>query len=370
MPDADLYVGLMSGTSMDGIDAVLVQFDGSRNIKLLASKTTPYSNALAQKLKQILSQKWRGSLHEILEIDSQIGLAFANAANTIIGDHKNQIAAIGMHGQTLWHQPEAAIPSTWQAGNPALVAEICECSVIADWRRRDMAAGGQGAPLAPVFHQAFFKQDQERLGILNLGGIANLTVLEHGNNTLIGFDTGPANTLMDKWCQRHRGKTFDKNGEWAAKGDTLEPLLKALLEDEYFQHPLPKSTGPERFNLEWLEAKLQELADRPDPTDVQRTLLTLTIESIALQLERYCPDVQRLLLCGGGSHNTVLIEQLNRRLPAIQIETTATEGVDPDFLEAIAFAWFAQQTLTGVPLNTAAVTGARGPRRLGAIYPA
>ncbi len=367
------FIGLMSGTSIDGIDAAAVCFDDSRP-RLIDAIHHPYPAGLRSRLSSLLTDV-TAPLKTILELDHDIGAAFADAAATLLRKLPPTIdvAAIGSHGQTVYHLPQGPSPNTLQLGNPNLIAERTGITTIADWRRRDMAAGGQGAPLAPAFHCACLRSDHD-IAVLNLGGIGNLTIIPGWPSSLppIGFDTGPANTLLDVWIDRCLGKSYDENGDWAATGRVEQGLLEQLLSDDYFSRPPPKSTGREYFNLHWLEEQIIRHGRRPAPADVAATLAELTARSVAKALEMpgrdYRPQI--LLTCGGGVHNRHLMERLTVNLRPITVETTAYSGIDPDLMEAMAFAWLAQQTLENRPIDTRPFTGAAGPRVLGAIYQA
>ena len=368
--DTGLYLGLISGTSADGIDAALVRFEGQGRPTIVAARTFAYQPSL---LKEILSLSQTGglvSLDRIAQLDHCIGAAFAHAACALMeatGTEVSAVAAIGSHGQTLRHAPTGAMPFTWQIGDPSLIAERVGITTVADFRRRDVAAGGQGAPLMPAFHRAMLATSDEDVAVLNLGGIANLTLLPH-DGPVIGFDTGPANGLMDAWILEHQGEPFDAAGAFAASGKVHMGLLEVLLADPYFALPPPKSTGRDQFHLGWLRQRIGDLQINAD--DVQATLLELTACSIAEATVAYLPTVARVLVCGGGVHNPVLMARLSARLPGVRVESTAQIGIDPDFVEAAGFAWLARQTLKGLAGNLPEVTGARGLRVLGAIHPA
>lgn len=360
-------MGLISGTSADGIDAALVSF-GSTPI-LLCARTTPYSEALREDVLRYSQANAKVSLDDIGRLDTRLGHAFAVAAEALIvesGVDRSAIRAIGSHGQTLRHRPEGDAPFTWQLGDANVIAERTRLTTVADFRRRDVAAGGQGAPLVPAFHAAVFAAASEARAVLNLGGIANLTLLPR-TGPVRGFDTGPANGLMDAWCLRHLGHPYDDQGRFAATGQVDAPLLAALLIEPWFALPPPKSTGRDQFHLDWLEAALarRDLA----PADIQATLGALTVRTVVDALQREQSETGRLLVCGGGVRNAWLMRQLSAALPAVTVESSAAHGIDPDFVEAMAFAWLARETLEGRPGNLAEVTGARGPRVLGAIYP-
>lgn len=368
MGDAPLYLGLISGTSADAIDAALVAFDGD-SPRTLATSATPYTLALRSHILDLALGREVASFDRSGELDVAIGHAFADAAEALIlasGVARERIRAIGSHGQTLWHRPYAAHPFTIQLGDPNVIAERLRISTIADFRRRDLAAGGQGAPLAPAFHAACLSAARESRAVLNLGGIANLTLLQPGA-AVRGFDTGPASGLMDAWCHEHTGDAFDRGGKLAAGGRVDDALFLRCLADPYFARPAPKSTGRETFQLQWLRERL-----RGDEAvaDVQATLLALTARTVADALRRECPGATRVIACGGGVHNPRLMAALRNTLAPVQLDTTAAHGIDPDYVEAIAFAWLARETLEGRPGNRPEVTGARGPRVLGAIWPA
>ena len=365
------YLGLISGTSADGIDAALVRFDGDATHarpELAFGRTYPWDPALRARLVELGQRTAMLTLDEVGELDVRIGRAFAQAAKAAIeasGVATADIAAIGSHGQTLRHRAQGEIPFTLQLGDPSTIAERCGVRVVADFRRRDVAAGGHGAPLVPAFHAATLHSDAEDRAALNLGGIANFTLLP-ANGAVRGFDTGPANGLMDAWCLRHSGQAYDMGGGFAAQGRIDEALLARLLDEPWFALPPPKSTGRDQFHLAWMESKLRgDVA----PADVQATLLALSVRTIADALRAAQPHTQRVIACGGGVHNPLLMAALAAAMPGSVVESSAMHGLDPDFVEAMAFAWLARETLAGRPGNLPAVTGAAGPRVLGAIYP-
>jgi anhydro-N-acetylmuramic acid kinase len=287
------------------------------------------------------------------------------------GTTPRQILAIGSHGQTVRHAPRVPEPYTVQLGNPSLLAELTDIVTVADFRRRDMAAGGQGAPLAPAFHAAFFRHSDEARVIVNIGGMANITVLPASpEHPVKGFDTGPGNVLLDAWAKRHLGIPLDQNGAWGGGGQALSDLLDCCLRDPYFALPPPKSTGREYFNLEWLEQKLISWGKTAAPRNVQATLVRLTACTVAADIRRHAPETRRVLICGGGVHNQALMGVLQNQLNPMYVQSTADLKIDPDYLEAIGFAWLAKRTLEGLPGNLPEVTGARGLRILGGVYPA
>ncbi len=366
---AALYIGLISGTSADSIDAVLVRFrDGLP--QTLASHAHPWPELLRTRMLGLAQGEATLDLDAWGRLDVEIGHQFAETALHLLaqsGTLATAVRAIGSHGQTLRHRPGGDYPFTLQLGDPTVIAERCRIEVVADFRRADVAAGGQGAPLLPALHAMLLAAPGRTRVVLNLGGIANLTVLA-ADGGVRGFDTGPANGLLDAWCQRHRGEPFDRDGAFAGSGQVLPDLLDALLADPYFALAPPKSTGREYFHLDWLAAHAL-LATWP-PADVQATLLELTARSVANAVVRYAPDADEVIACGGGVHNPGLMRRLSELLAPCTLCRTTEHGIDPDFLEATAFAWLARQRLLGLPGNLPAVTGARGPRVLGALYSA
>ena len=363
-----LFIGLISGTSVDGIDAALVEF-GTAPI-LHFARTYPMPDALAQDVLTLSQSHGNASLDSIGQLDTRLGEVFADTALRLLADSgtdASAVRALGSHGQTLRHRPSGDAPFTMQLGDANIIAERTGIATVADFRRRDVAAGGQGAPLVPAFHAAVLHDPGEDRAVLNIGGIANLSLLP-AQGKVRGFDTGPGNGLMDAWCLRHRGERFDRDGAFAAEGRVDSALLARLLEDDYLALPPPKSTGRDHFHLAWLDERLT--GSPPSVADVQATLLAFTARSIADALHAHLPACRRVLVCGGGVHNASLIAALRAELVGISLDSTATFGIDPDFMEAMAFAWLARETLAGRPGNLPEVTGARGLRVLGAIYPA
>ncbi|HYQ38725.1 MAG TPA: anhydro-N-acetylmuramic acid kinase [Pseudomonas sp.] len=360
-----LYIGVMSGTSLDGLDIALVE--QGRDLRLLASHYTPMPDELGRQLLALCRSGDDEIARAALAEQQWVELA-ARAIDQLLqreGLAPQQIRAIGSHGQTVRHEPQRGF--TVQIGNPALLAELTGISVVADFRRRDVAAGGQGAPLVPAFHQALFGSERPR-AILNVGGFSNLTLLAP-DQPVRGFDCGPGNVLLDAWIRHQQGEPFDRDGAWAASGRAHPPLLQRLLADEFFALRGPKSTGRERFNLDWL---LPQLPAQPAiaAADVQASLLELTALTIAQALQASLPTAEELLVCGGGARNLRLMQRLAELLPTCQVASTDTRGLPADWIEAMAFAWLAHCTLEGLAGNCPEVTGARGPRILGAIYPA
>ena len=369
MANLDYYIGLMSGTSVDGVDCVLVQFQGDQP-KLIASHFEPIESGLREDILQLCNGENNG-LELYGNTDVAIGQLFAKAALTLLANEeieRTAIRAIGSHGQTVFHHPQGDTRFTLQIGDPNSIAQLCGITTIADFRRRDMAAGGQGAPLAPVLHRNCFQSTSSDRVVLNVGGIANITVLNK-DGTCLAFDTGPANVLMDYWIGKHQQKNYDKNGDWAASGNIIQPLLKLLLNEPYFSRATPKSTGRELFNGLWLEEKLQKLGLDLAITDVQATLLRFTIDSIVNGIRKTSQPAE-VYVCGGGAHNNAFMDGLQARLSDCSILSTAKLGIDPDWVEAIAFAWMAKQTSEGRTIDTTPFTGAAQATVLGGIYKA
>ncbi len=355
----------MSGTSLDGIDVALVDFSNDK-----AQLLSTHYQAYPQQLKDVLLELHQPGFNEIHHtqlVSISLARSYAEATLGLLnkaGLDKDHIQAIGCHGQTIRHRPEHGY--SLQLSNSALLAELTGTHVVSDFRARDIAAGGQGAPLVPAFHDRMLRHPKRHRAILNLGGIANLTDLPP-NLTTTGFDTGPGNLLLDMWIAKHRGESYDKGGEWAASGKIIQVLLQRMLAESYFSNRPPKSSGRDLFNLAWLETHLDgtEL-----PVDVQATLLALTCESIANAVNNFCTGTEELYLCGGGAHNTALTNLLQQCLPLCQIQKTDSLGIPADWMEAIAFAWLARQTMNLRPGNLPAATGASHACVLGAIYPA
>jgi anhydro-N-acetylmuramic acid kinase len=358
-----LYLGLISGTSADGIDAALVRF--APRLEVVAAQTVAYPASVRQRILALAHPAATISLLDFGHLDVEIGACFAAAALELLrtaGLAPRDVTALGSHGQTVCHQPAGSHPFTLQVGDPNVIAERTGIVTVADFRRADVAAGGQGAPLLPALHAAVLADPRVSRAILNLGGIANVSLLVPGQ-PVWGFDTGPANCLLDAWSARVRGTPRDDGGAWATSGRVDPSLLCDLLSDPYFALPPPKSSGREVFNLEWLDARLPVGLD---PADVQATLLQLTARSIADALRPHA--VRELYACGGGVHNIALMAALRTTLPRVKVDTTAALGLDPDFVEAVGFAWLARARLENLPGNLPSVTGACGPRILGGVY--
>lgn len=361
----ELYVGVISGTSVDGLDVALL--DTAHEIRFIASETLVFPVQLRSELLS-LGQGEEDTLDRLGTIDRVLGSFIAHSVLDFLKSQNLQAAdieAIGSHGQTVRHRPDAPEPFTWQIGDPNMITEITNITTVADFRRRDMAASGQGAPLVPRFHEALFRVVDEDRTILNVGGISNLTTLGADSGIAIsGFDAGPGNALMDAWCALKIGKPYDADGEWAASGKVSATLLARLLADPYLHKSPPKSTGREHYNLDWLQPQLPAslLAQ-----DVQRTLLEFTVVAIVEAITRWAATTQRLILCGGGRLNSRLLEGL-RALLEFPVNTTEDYGYDGDAIEAGAFAWLAQRTLSGLTGSAGSVTGASGDRILGGVY--
>lgn len=361
-----IYLGLISGTSMDAIDAALVDFDVAP-LSIIATSATPFEPELKRRISALIDQAEQVALDEVGQIDVELGSAFAQAALELMqtaGISADRVTAIGSHGQTLRHRPDLPVPFTWQIGDPNVLTEMTGVSVVADFRRRDVAAGGQGAPLLPVFHDQVFRSDDEDRVIANLGGIANITILTQGNS-VTGFDTGPANRLLDAWIAQHLGKDFDADGAWASSGRVDDTLLRDLLDEPYLRLAPPKSTGRELFNMPWLKNKLG-LFSRP-PGDVQATLQQFTARTLTDAVRQYAPGAS-LYVCGGGARNLGLLRAIAALIAPNRVASTAALGLDPDYVEAVAFAWFAKRTLEGLTSSAGSVTGAKGARILGGVY--
>lgn len=360
-----LYLGIMSGTSLDGFDIALIE--QTDTCRLLASHYLPMPDDLRQELLTLCSSGPDELARAAMAEQRWVQLA-AQGIQTLLSEQNlaaGAIRAIGSHGQTVRHEPARGF--SIQIGNPALLAELTGICVVSDFRRRDLAAGGQGAPLVPAFHQALFATSKH-CAVLNIGGFSNLSLLDPGQE-VHGFDCGPGNVLLDAWIDQQQGERFDRDGAWAASGQVQPALLQALLGDGFFQTQGPKSTGRELFNLSWLEQHLARLPSFP-AADIQATLLELTARSIIAALTTAQQQTDTLLVCGGGAHNGALMRRLQALLPVTQVSSTDSHGVPADWVEAMAFAWLAHCCLEGIPANRPSVTGARGLRVLGAIYPA
>jgi len=363
-----LYIGLMSGTSLDGLDAVLVDF----------AKTTPQllgqlSLSMPDDLRNKLLATCNASdinYSDFAYLDVEIARLSVSAIQELLAQTKINaldITAVGSHGQTIYHNPLGNHPTTLQIGDPNIISELTNITTVADFRRRDIAAQGQGAPLVPAFHQSIFHSSNEHRAILNIGGIANITALSRDpKEAITGFDTGPGNVLMDYWHYRHHSSRYDKDGAWAASGSINPELLEIMLNEPYFSAQPPKSTGREKFNMDWLNQRLQQTSNIDD-ADIQATLCELTAISITEAIKSWAAATEKVIVCGGGAYNTQLISRINNNLD-IPIESSAKHGIAPDWVEAIAFAWLAKQTIEKTASNVPSVTGATHPVILGGIF--
>lgn len=363
-----LYIGLMSGTSMDGIDAALVRLD-DKNCETIAAASYAYPSELREALINSSRKPDETTINTLGKLDQWVGTCFRDAATSLLdaaGTASSRVRAIGSHGQTIRHCPHSDRPFTLQIGDPNIIASGTGITTVADFRRRDLAAGGEGAPLTPAFHQWLFADEKDARVVLNIGGIANITVLPESGSDVTGFDTGPGNVLLDAWTQQEQDRPFDDGGAWARSGEVLPDLLSRMLQDDYFSMSPPKSTGFEYFNIDWLEGYAG--GQSFSATDIQTTLLALTVQSIGDAITRYAAGSQEILVCGGGVHNIALMDGLSRLALSVKWSSTGDHGLDPDYVEATAFAWLARQTILGQPGNLPSVTGARQPEVLGGIY--
>ncbi len=366
-----LYIGVMSGTSLDGLDVVIVDIMTDQQFVLKAAKTYEFSAELHKKLSDLVLSP-QCHLSHFAQLDIELGQFIAQSIQHILADNQlshYDINAIGSHGHTLFHSPDSSPSFSLQIGNGHHICSDTGITTVTDFRQRDMAIGGQGAPLVPAFHQAMLSQFNTACVVANIGGIANITTLIP-NQPVIGFDTGPGNGLMNAWIQRHHRVDYDHNGEWAKQGQCHPTLLQHLLSDPYFAQASPKSTGKEYFNLAWLDKILAKIDINIPSCDVQATLLQLTAISLSQAIKDQNAGISHVYLCGGGVHNLALVEHIQQLLPDKEVTTTSALGLDPDSVEAAAFAWLAYRTTIGKPGNLSSVTGADHTTLLGAIYPA
>jgi anhydro-N-acetylmuramic acid kinase len=364
-----LFIGLMSGTSVDAIDTVLVQFNDkpTHSVELIATREHAFPPEIRTAVQTLIESPQGINLDELGMLDRKLGFLYADAVTSLLqetGTDANSIVAIGNHGQTIRHRPDSDPPFTMQIGDAATIANVCGITTIGDFRSADIALGGQGAPLAPLFHQWAFANDSSPGFAVNIGGIGNVTVMRPGES-LIGFDTGPGNTLLDYWCQQNTNATFDEGGRWASSGEVQTELLETLLADPYFAAAAPKSTGREYFNAHWLTNMLGETV-ATDSVDVQATLAELTAQTIAMAIKKYA-DSGDVWLCGGGALNSDLTARIKTHLPLFKVATTATLGVPPAWVEAVAFAWLARERLTLSAAGIPSVTGASASGILGSV---
>ncbi len=373
---SELYIGLMSGTSLDAVDAVVASINHN-NIDLVAKHEQPFPENLRKHILSMCNNQGT-TLSAIGSLDHELGKLYAHTVNKLLKQSEltpAQITAIGNHGQTVFHQPTGESPFTIQLGDSHIIAALTGINTVADFRRLDMALGGQGAPLTPAFHQFVFANNQSQnlpdstIAVVNIGGISNVTLM-HANDPVTGFDTGPGNLLMDAWCEKHTGKRFDKDAQWARTGKLNNALLNQLMADPFIKQQAPKSTGREHYHVYWLETQIQNLtsSNTISPHDVQRTLCEFTACAITHHLEPvHKRTIQELLICGGGAKNPLLVERLSALLPNWQVKPTTDRGIPVDCMEAMAFAWLARQRIHNLPSNLPTVTGARKSASLGVL---
>jgi anhydro-N-acetylmuramic acid kinase len=365
----EYFVGLLSGTSIDGVDAVVVDF-ASEPPRLVATHSEPVPEELRSSIMRLCSQE-PVTLVLLGQTDVALGRLFAKAVKQLLQKaslSSTDMLAIGSHGQTVMHHPHGENRFTLQIGDPNTIAYLTKISTIADFRRKDMAAGGQGAPLAPLFHQDFFGHCGKRRAVLNVGGIANITLLQSDLQTsIVGFDTGPGNVLMDSWIRLKRNLPYDHSGNWAKCGEVSAELLNALLLEPYLGLPAPKSTGRELFNMAWLQDKLRDFGTLRDE-DVQASLLAFTARSIAESVDWRAKGIEEIVVCGGGAHNSALMAALEQLIPLASVISSEQAGLAPDWVEGVAFAWMARKAWMGEAIATGSVTGASRACILGGIY--
>jgi anhydro-N-acetylmuramic acid kinase len=366
----ELYLGLMSGTSMDGVDGALCELRNRRFLRVVGSLVQPYPAALREELLRLQRDQPALTLEALARLDHAVARCFADAATGLlreVGLTAAEVRGLGSHGQTVFHDPAGA-RSSLQLGDPSLIAALTGITTVADFRRADIARGGQGAPLVPAFHHSVFASDWEPRAVVNIGGIANLTALPGADASAVrGFDTGPGNGLMDEWIQQQQRQPMDREGRWAASGHVHDGLFRALAADPYFAQPPPKSTGRGEFNLAWVRRRFAEL-DKVSPADVQRTLCELTAATIATAVHAQAATTGSLYVCGGGAQNAFLMRRLKELLPKVAVSDTGRLGLAPGLVEPAAFAWLAMRTLQELPGNLPAVTGASGEAVLGGVY--
>ena len=369
MNGSNLFIGLISGTSRDGVDAVLARIGETPAI--LNKLGLVYPPDLAQDLRDLVETRRRPAAGETDVLDGRLGEFFAYSVDQLLAEtniRHEDVRAIGSHGQTVWHEPTGDRPITIQLGSGQVIADQTRITCVADFRSADVRAGGEGAPLAPLLHRALLEAEGAQIALVNLGGIANVTLFGT-NGEVWGWDTGPANCLLDGWISRHKALAYDNNGDWASQGRIFQPLLEVLERDPYFSEPPPKSTGVEYFNTSWLDTQILEHcspAAEIEPADIQATLAELTAKTIASAIETHRLDT--LLVCGGGVHNDHLMKRLGIHLPGVQIASSQTRGIPPDWVEALLFAWLAEQRLSEVMQDTRTITGASNPVLLGDIF--
>lgn len=367
---SNLYAGLMSGTSLDGIDAILASFPQDARVKIHCSGFTPFPDQLRAQLMDLLNDPRRDRALA-RRIDIQLGKLYADAVSQVLQDHSaSEVRAIGCHGQTILHEPSIESPFSWQAGDATTLANCTGIPVVDDFRTADMHQGGQGAPLAPAFHQFAFGAGNQAIVVVNIGGIANVTYLPaNRNEPVIGFDTGPGNSLSDRWIRKSKGLPFDRGGQWAMTTQSNSDLLTAFMQDDYLREAPPKSLDTRYFSLEWLYQKLKSLDALLQEEVVQSTIAEFSAQSIWRAIEDWLPQVSQIVVCGGGAHNQAILNHL-ARLSGLEVVTSAAFGLSPDDVEACAFAWLAERRMSGIPANLPSVTGAQTRVLLGSItYP-
>ncbi len=366
------YIGVMSGTSLDGVDVVLTRFSELGEFQFITAHTYTFPEQLHQNLNRLITEQ-HCDLHALGEIDIALGQLIGESINHLLNSQQlsaNNIIAIGSHGQTLFHSPTGNFPFSMQIGNANVIAEMTGITTVADFRQRDIAAGGQGAPLVPAFHQALFSDTHQERVIVNIGGISNITLLPiSSSQAVIGFDTGPGNVLLDYWTQLHSDKAYDESGQWAQSGQCNEKLLSTFLNEAYFKKTIPKSTGRELFNKAWLDNNLLKNSQELAPADVQATLVELTALTIANDVNSHANSHSSVFICGGGAHNDYLLSRLRSLIEAKTVSTTNNLGLHPDWVEACAFAWLSYKTVNQQVGNLTTVTGAKHPVILGATHP-
>ena len=367
------YIGVMSGTSLDGIDIAITQFSDSGSFHFIAAQTFPFPNELYAQL-QLLITKQECHLQHLGSVDIALGQLIGQSVNELLIRHNlsaSDISAIGSHGQTIFHSPTGNTPFSQQIGDANVITEITGITTVADFRQRDIAAGGQGAPLVPAFHQALFSSPDEDRVIVNIGGISNLTILPSSADIPVtGFDTGPGNVLLDYWTRSQLNEPYDRGGQWAASGQCHDEYLSLFLDEAYFKQTAPKSTGRELFNQQWFEQVNSRFKQNIVEADVQATLVELTAQSISSDIKAYAAANSHVFICGGGAHNDYLLGRLQSLLDSHSVSTTESLGLHPDWVEACAFAWLAYRTMNKQTGNLPSVTGATHPVVLGGIYPA
>lgn len=367
------YIGVMSGTSLDGIDIAIARFPNSGNFHLLAAQTFPFPAELHAQLQLLITEQ-ECHLQHLGNVDIALGQLIGQSINKLLTQHNlsaSDILAIGSHGQTTFHSPTGNTPFSQQIGNASVIAEITGITTVADFRQRDIAAGGQGAPLVPAFHQALFSSPDEDRVIVNIGGISNLTILSSSTDMpVIGFDTGPGNALLDYWIQSQLNEPYDHGGQWASSGQCNVEYLSLFLDDAYFRQIAPKSTGRELFNQQWFEQANSRFKQEISEADIQATLVELTAQTISADIKAYATINSQVFVCGGGAHNDYLLGRLQSLLDSSNVSTTESLGLHPDWVEACAFAWLAYRTMNKQAGNLPSVTGATHPVVLGAIYTA